>query len=155
MCLRLSEFLRATLNLAEKESIPLEQEMALAKTYLDVERVRFGERLRVRQSVGPHCSGCPVPSLILQPLVENAVKHGIAGMVDGGEIRLDAKCEGALLKITIENDFDAEAQAANRNGVGLANVRNRLQARYQNRANLWAGVRGERYRVDLELPCDL
>src|SRR5579885_1430495 len=71
MCLRLSEFLRATLNLAEKESITLDQEMALAKTYLDVERVRFGERLRVQQSLGPQCANCYVPALILQPLVEN------------------------------------------------------------------------------------
>ena len=155
MCLRLSEFLRATLNLADKESIPLEQEMALAKTYLDVERVRFGDRLRVEQSLGPQCAGCPVPALILQPLVENAVKHGVAGMVEGGEIRLDARCEGSLLRITIQNDFDADSQAANRNGVGLANVRSRLQARYQNRANVWAGVRDERFCVDLELPCDL
>jgi len=154
MCIRLSEFLRATLNLAEKESITLDQEMALAKTYLDVERVRFGERLKVQQSLGPQCANCYVPALILQPLVENAVKHGVAGMVDGGEILLEARCDGAVLHITIENDFDADGIPARKNGVGLANVRNRLNARYQNRASISTGVRDSRFCVDLTVPCD-
>ncbi len=154
MCLRLSDFLRSTLNLAEKETIPLEQEVALARTYLDVERVRFGDRLRVEEAVGPHCETCAVPSLILQPLVENAVKHGIAGMVEGGEIRLNAACSDGVLHLVVQNDFDPEALPATRNGVGLANVRNRLRARYQNRATLITEVRDNRFRAELELPCE-
>ncbi len=154
MCLRLSEFLRSTLNLAEKETISLEQEVALARTYLEVERIRFGDRLRVEQTVGPHCESCAVPSLILQPLVENAVKHGIAGMVEGGQIRLDAACGDGVLHLVVQNDFDPEALPATRNGVGLANVRNRLRARYQNRASLITEVRDNRFRAELELPCE-
>lgn len=154
MCLRLSDFLRSTLNLAEREMIPLGEEMALAKTYLDVERVRFGERLRVEQTLGAQCDGCTVPSLILQPLVENAVKHGIAGLVDGGWILLGARCGDGLLHIIVENDFDPEARPATRNGVGLANVRGRLRARYQNHARLATEVRDNRFCVDLELPCN-
>ncbi len=154
MCLRLSEFLRSTLNLAEKESIPLGQEMALAKTYLDVERVRFGERLKVEQTVGPLCEGCTVPSLILQPLVENAVKHGIAGMVEGGWILVAAHCSEGVLHIIVENDFDPEARPAARSGIGLVNIRNRLKARYQNHARLTTEVRDNRFCAYLELPCD-
>jgi len=154
MCVRLSEFLRATLNLAEEEIIPIEKEMALATTYLDVERVRFGSRLRARQVVGAGCEDCAVPSLILQPLVENAVKHGIAGLVEGGEIRLEADCREGLLRVRVENDFDPDARAANRNGVGLANVRNRLKTRYHNRAQVTTEVRGRLFAVTLELPCD-
>lgn len=154
MCLRLSEFLRSTLSLAEKDMVPLTQEMALAKTYLEVERVRFGDRLRVEQTLEGTCNGCSVPSLILQPLVENAVKHGIAGMVDGGEIALHAHCENGVLHLSISNDFDSDASPPEKSGLGLANVRGRLRARYQNRARMFAEVRHNRYCVDLELPCD-
>lgn len=154
MCLRLSEFLRATLNLAEEEIIPIEEELALATTYLDVERVRFGERLRVVQTLGGGCGRCAVPSLILQPLVENAVKHGIAGLVEGGEIRLSAECHDGLLWITVENDFDPDAEPARRNGLGLANVRDRLKTRYQNHARMTTEARGRCFVVHLELPCD-
>jgi hypothetical protein len=154
MCLRLSDFLRSTLTLAEKEMIPLEQEAALAKTYLDVERVRFGERLRAEQSIATNCGGCKVPSLILQPLVENAVKHGVARLVDGGRVQLVAECSGGVLHLHIHNDFDPEGKPADRNGVGLANVRNRLKTLYQNRARLTVQVRDNLYCVELELPCD-
>ena len=154
MCLRLSDFLRSTLKLAEHEMIPLDQEVALVKTYLDVERVRFGERLRVEQSMTTACEHCKVPSLILQPLVENAVKHGIARLVEGGQIHIAGQCADGILHLQLENDFDPEGKPAPKSGLGLVNVRNRLQALYQNRARLTTQVRDNRYCVDLELPCD-
>jgi two-component sensor histidine kinase len=154
MCIRLSDFLRATLRLADEEFIPLEEEMALAATYLEVERVRFGDRLRLTQQLNPGCADCSVPSLILQPLVENAVKHGIAGLVEGGEIRLQAACQDGVLLVTVENDFDPEARAASRYGLGLANVANRLKTRYQNRARVTTEALGTRFVVNLELPCE-
>jgi len=90
MCIRLSDFLRSSLRLADRESISLHDELALARNYLEVERVRFGERLRVEEEVESACQECLVPALLLQPLVENAVKHGIAGLVEGGSIHLSA-----------------------------------------------------------------
>ena len=92
MCIKLSDFLRTTLKLGEKQRITLADELALAKAYLEVEQVRFGARLRVEIDADADCDQCVVPSLVLQPLVENAVKHGIAGLVDGGTIRLEAHC---------------------------------------------------------------
>ncbi|HEY1242019.1 MAG TPA: histidine kinase [Bryobacteraceae bacterium] len=153
MCLRLSEFLRSTLNLAEEEIIPIEREIALARTYLEVEQVRFGNRLRVEQSVTQACQGCSVPSLILQPLVENAVKHGIAGLVEGGAIRLDADCHDGLLRIAIENDFDPHSSSAAQNGLGLSNVRSRLETLYQRHARLTSETQGDRFLTVLEIPC--
>ncbi len=98
MCIKLSDFLRTTLKLGEKQRITLADELALAKAYLEVEQVRFGARLRVEIEADAECGQCVVPSLLLQPLVENAVKHGIAGLVDGGTIRLEAHCsEGRLI----------------------------------------------------------
>jgi two-component system sensor histidine kinase AlgZ len=153
MCVRLSEFLRSTLKLAEEEIIPVEREIALARTYLEVEQVRFGARLRVQQSVASGCAECAVPSLILQPLVENAVKHGIAGLVEGGEIRLAADCRDGMLRLTVDNEFDPEAPANGRSGLGLANVRDRLKTIYQNEARLETHAENGRFSATLEFPC--
>ena len=89
MCIRLSDFLRNTLGLGERESISWREELALSRAYLEVEQVRFGSRLQVEIDVDEACSDCMVPPLVLQPLIENAVKHGIATMVDGGLIRVE------------------------------------------------------------------
>jgi signal transduction histidine kinase len=136
MCIKLSDFLRSTLSLRDKSSISFREELALAKAYLDVEQVRFGARLRVEFQIDSGCNDYPVPPLFLQPLVENAVKHGIAGLVDGGTIRLEANCQDARLQVKIENEFDPEAPAARRHGLGLQNVRNRLRAVYGNQARI-------------------
>jgi hypothetical protein len=153
MCIKLSDFLRTTLKLGEKQRITLADELALAKAYLEVEQVRFGARLRVEIDADPDCGRCVVPSLILQPLVENAVKHGIAGLVDGGIIRLEAHCGEGRLRLKIENQFDPESPAATRHGLGLRNVRDRLRALYENRARLDTTSANDHFTVELELPC--
>lgn len=161
MCIKLSDFLRSTLGLREKSSISLREELALAKAYLDVEQVRFGARLRVEFIVDSDCADCVVPPLFLQPLVENAVKHGIAGLVDGGTIRVTAHCQDGSLRVKIENEFDPDAPAARRNGLGLQNVRNRLRALYETEARIDASVDPatdaetplQRFRVEVNLPC--
>ncbi len=83
---------------ARSKAITLADELALARAYLEVEQVRFGARLRVEIDTDAACAQCVVPSLVLQPLVENAVKHGIAGLVDGGTIRLEAHCSDGRLQ---------------------------------------------------------
>ena len=153
MCIKLSDFLRSTLNLGDKESISLREELALAKAYLDVEQVRFGARLRVELNAEAACNDCVVPPLFLQPLVENAVKHGIAGMVDGGAIRLEARCQDGRLRVTIQNEFDPEAPAARRHGLGLQNVRNRLRALYDDQARINTQADDQHFAVEVELPC--
>ena len=153
MCIRLSDFLRSTLTLAEKETISLKEELALAGAYLGVEQVRFGARLRVEQEIDASCQNCRVPSLLLQPIVENAVKHGIAGLVEGGSIRLKAECADEFLRVRVENEFDPEAPAARKSGLGLVNIRGRLQARYEDQARLDTSIAGNCFIVDVILPC--
>ncbi len=153
MCIKLSDFLRTTLKLGEKERITLADELALAKAYLEVEQVRFGARLRVEIDADDSCDHCVVPSLVLQPLVENAVKHGIAGLVDGGTIRLIARCQDGYLQLKIENEFDPESPATSRHGLGLRNVHDRLRALYENRARLDTTATVDHFVVELELPC--
>jgi hypothetical protein len=154
MCIRLSDFLRSGLGLGDRESIPLREELALARSYLDVERVRFGDRLRVEESIDADCEECGVPALILQPLVENAVKHGIAGLVEGGAIRLQARRQQGGVCITIENPFDPDAPAPRKTSLGLAHVRRRLQVCYGQAAVFEPSSREGLYRVVLLLPCD-
>ncbi|MES1260843.1 MAG: histidine kinase, partial [Acidobacteriota bacterium] len=136
MCIRLADFLRTSLRLGERSHISFSEEMALTRMYLDVEQVRFGHKLRLTQNVDPACNSCDVPALIIQPLVENAVKHGIAMMAEGGEIVLTGQRGPQELLFTITNPFDPEAPSAGRNGLGLRNVRERLESRYGNAARL-------------------
>ncbi|MDE3167168.1 MAG: histidine kinase, partial [Acidobacteriota bacterium] len=152
--IRLSDFLRGSLALGERESIPLAEEFALARRYLAVEEVRFGDRLRVAEEIAPDCEACGLPPLLLQPLVENAVKHGIAGMIGGGTVRLTAAREAEEVVIRVENPFDPENEPPSRLGIGQTHVRRRLAVRYGDRASFAAGAQGEIYRVELRLPCE-
>ena len=154
MCIGLSDFLRNSLRMGERDTAPLSEELALAHSYLNVERVRFGERLRVEDEIEPGCESCLVPPLLLQPLVENAVKHGIASMVEGGSIRLSARLQETALRITVENPFDPEGAAARKTGLGLQIVKRRLQARYGDRAEMVTDLSGNRYRVEILMPCE-
>jgi sensor histidine kinase YesM len=153
MCIKLSDFLRSTLKLGENQSISLAEELALARAYLDVEQVRFGARMRVEIEANGDCGRCVVPSLLLQPLMENAVKHGIAGLVDGGTIRLEAHCCDGRLQLKVANEFDPDAPAIPRHGLGLRNVRDRLRALHENRARVDTFVTSGHFTVELELPC--
>jgi len=152
MCVRLSDFLRSSLRMGEREAVPLREELALAHSYLGVEQVRFGERLRVEEQIESGCEACLVPPLLLQPLVENAVKHGIASLVEGGTIRLGARLQETALLISVENPFDPEGAAGRKNGMGLQIVRRRLLARYGDRADMIAESGENRYRVQIVLP---
>ena len=98
MCLLLADFLRDTLRLASNRSISLGGEFALADRYLEIERVRLGSRLNVERKTDPEVAACLVPPLLLQPLVENAIVHGIGGLLDGGTIRIEARSRHHTLR---------------------------------------------------------
>jgi hypothetical protein len=152
MCIRLADFLRTSLRLGERSSIPFSEEMALTRMYLDVEQIRFGGKLRFTGDVDPACNSCDVPALIIQPLVENAVKHGIAMMAEGGEIVLMAARAHNELRCSITNPFDPEAPSTGRNGLGLRNIRERLESRYGSAARLDIEAGDRQYRVTLTIP---
>ncbi len=152
MCIALSDFLRNSLRLGERQSIPLGEELVLTRSYLDVERVRFGKKLRIRQHLEQGCEDCDVPPLLVQPLVENAIKHGIATLAEGGEIALTGERSKDQLRVTVENPFDPDAPPAQKTGFGLLGVKNRLHARYGNAGKLEIDVQPALYRVMLSLP---
>jgi hypothetical protein len=154
MCLLLADFLRLTVRLGSHERVRLADELALLANYLEIERVRFGARLQVTEEVEEAARGCLVPALILQPLVENAIRHGVGELVDGGQVRCAARVEGGRLLIALENRCDPDRVRGGGEGVGLANVRRRLQAVHGDAAELWVGEEAERFRVELRLPAE-
>jgi sensor histidine kinase YesM len=154
MCVLLGDFLRRTLGLGEKSTIPLEEELALVRLFLAVEKVRFGARIRMDENIENEAMGVPVPPLLLQPLVENAVVHGIAHLVEGGSVRLDVKAVNGFLSVVVENTFDPDAPPRRKGGVGLANVRQRLATRYGKQATFEAGADGDQFRVAITLPTE-
>jgi LytS/YehU family sensor histidine kinase len=149
----LADFLRDTLNVSSRDQIPLAEELALTDRFLGIEQVRFGERLRVERHVDAAAAQCRVPPLLLQPLVENAVTHGIAGLLEGGVIRLDVARQQGRLSIAIENPRDADTPPPSRRGVGLDNVRQRLTVMFGGDARLETQADPGRFRVELALPC--
>jgi hypothetical protein len=153
MCIRLADFLRRTLGLGERESIPWREELELTRTYLEVEQVRYGARLRVDIQTDDTCGECQVPPLVLQPLIENAVRHGIATLVEGGDIRVQAGVRDGLLQVSVENGFDPESPSPRRHGLGLRNVRGRLVTRFGPTARLVAGIQGRQFRAEMVFPC--
>jgi two-component system, LytTR family, sensor kinase len=128
----LSDFLRRVLQGSTNQQVPLGEEMAFAQKYLDIQKVRFAERLQLSVDVPRELYPAQVPSLILQPMVENAVKHGIAKRAQGGAIRIAASRSDGVLTLSVCNDgpsLPVDWETA-RPGIGMSNVRTRLQSLY-------------------------
>jgi LytS/YehU family sensor histidine kinase len=153
MCIYLADFLRTSLRLGECPSISFGEELELTRNYLQVEQVRFGSRLKVIEEIDAACQDCAVPPLIVQPLVENAIKHGIATLVDGGEISISSQRSRSAMRFVVENPFDPESPVARKTGIGLRNVRDRLQTRFGAAAHLDISIQENRYRVTVSIPC--
>jgi two-component system, LytTR family, sensor histidine kinase AlgZ len=152
MCGLLGDFLRTSLALGGRDRVTFEEELGLADRYLAIEQVRFGSRLAVERAVEPGALACRVPPLLIQPLIENAVKHGVADRVEGGTIRLAARRHGDVLEIDVRNPRDPEAPPRRGTGLGLDIVRQRLAALDPKRARLDVLEESESYRVVLRLP---
>jgi LytS/YehU family sensor histidine kinase len=126
----LSHLLRDTLQAGGVEHVPLEQELRLLDRYLDIQRARFGDRLRVTIDAGDEARSARVPGLLLQPLVENAIKHGIGARAGAGHIGITAARQGADLVIEISDDGRGLRDEHVVDGVGLGNCRARLAAMF-------------------------
>jgi hypothetical protein len=156
---KLAHMLRSTLDSPDLHRLPLSDELAVTEEYLDIERVRFGDRLVVRWDIDPGVRNVLVPRLLLQPLVENAVRHGVARRPRGGFIHITARRAGSSLAVHIENELPEEASSilldriVRPGGVGLENTRLRLKEMYGEAGSMHASpnARGN-YEVSLLLP---
>jgi len=151
MIVSMGELLRRVTDRSERQLVALEEEAAFLGTYLDIQGVRFAERLRCRLDIPEDLKNARVPDLILQPLVENAIKHGISRQVKGGEVRVSATCDGSVLTLNVYNDGPA-LQEDYRPGVGLNNARRRLAALYGEASALTLRNQADGVLASISLP---
>lgn len=135
---QLGEVLRQALQTDRSPEIPLAEEIGFLERYLAIEQVRFSDRLRATFEVDPEVMRAAVPSFVLQPLVENALRYGVAGRTEGGTVVISARREGIDLVLEVKNDGPglSAIRAGERVGLGLANTRERLATMYGNRGQL-------------------
>lgn len=149
----LSELLRVSLGSAGEQEVTLARELEVLQHYVDIQQVRFGDRLVVAVNAEPDIQQALVPNLILQPLVENALKHGLASRVHGGHVWVEARRDGLWLQLRVSDDGVGEPEPAlRREGVGLSNTRARLQQLYGENQRMEAGGDLTGFRVTIDLP---
>lgn len=146
----LSDLFRHALA-ARTESVTLADEIGLARRYLAIEQVRFGERLQVEWSLDPRAGGARVPPLLLQPLVENAVKHGVEPSPQGAQVKISTQRRGGSVVIKVTNTVPA-GQGRGGNGVAQANVRDRLRLLHDVQAQFQTVLQNGIYQVRMEVP---
>jgi len=154
MCVLLSDFLRRSLGLGERRLVALREELDLARAYLAIEQIRFGARLQLAWAVDPATEPALLPTLLLQPLVENAIKHGIAALPEGGTLVLSAEVVDGYVVLKVDNPVDSDAPAPQGLGIGLRQVRQRLLGRFGSRARFEAGVQDGIHHVTLVFPLE-
>jgi two-component system, LytTR family, sensor kinase len=158
MIARLGDFLRLTLDSAGVQEVPLRQELEFLKCYLDIERIRFKDRLTVEMEIEPPALEARLPNLILQPIVENAIRHGIAPRTDAGRIEITARRFDGALQVQITDNGPGLSSNGNngrilKEGVGLANTQARLQQLYGDGSRLdLANTAKGGLSVTLEIP---
>jgi LytS/YehU family sensor histidine kinase len=134
MLARLAELFQRTFETADVQEVPLRRELEFIDAYLTIQRTRYGERLQVSVAVAENARDALVPSLILQPLVENAIRYGVADRPGPGHVDIEAHADGPRLVITIGND-GPPLPATIREGYGIRNLRSRLQVLHGDRAH--------------------
>jgi two-component system, LytTR family, sensor histidine kinase AlgZ len=154
MCVLLSDFLRRSLGLGERRLVALREELDLARTYLAIEQIRFGARLKLAWTLDPAAEPALLPTLLLQPLVENAIKHGIAALPEGGVLAVSVEVVEGHVIVKVENPVDQDAPTPQGLGIGLRQVRQRLLGRFGSRARFEAGVQENIHRATLVFPLE-
>jgi signal transduction histidine kinase len=151
----LGDFLRASLHRDPTADVTLDEEIETIDAYLGIESIRFGDRLAIEIEIAPGLSDMAVPNFILQPLVENAVKHGVAATRGPATLTIAAERDGGALVLSVTNTTPGDAApgaARPGTGIGLANIRQRLAIRYDDEARLETGPVENGWRAEIRLP---
>jgi two-component system, LytTR family, sensor kinase len=155
---RLSEFLRYTLDQDPMQKVTLRQELEALELYLGTERLRFGERLQLEYAIEDASLEALVPSLLLQPLLENSLKYAVSTRERGGRVRIESRRRGTMLEISVSDDgpgLREQGHTSERRGVGLRNIRERLAVFYGPNHRLALMNSAPGLRVELALPFEL
>lgn len=152
MIIELSEFLRYSLKHKEKEQTSLEEEIENIARYLEIERIRFEGKLIFKMVIPEECKKLRLPNMILQPLFENAIKHGVYESLDPVTINMTCECNSAFLLITIVNNYDPDFSGGKGNGIGLKNIAGRLRLIYGMEGLLSASGQNGEFKITLSIP---
>ncbi len=154
MVILLAEFFRNSLDMGSKDHITLADELSLINKFLTIEQVRFGSRLNVKQNITQEALKCKIPPLLLQPLIENAVRHGISQLIDGGTISINATISSGRLKITVDNPYDPDYIPKKGTGLGITNVKARIQTLFGNEGRIEVEKKENLFKVELIFPIE-
>jgi two-component system sensor histidine kinase AlgZ len=155
MTIELAQFFRQTLALSEKQKITLAEEVALCNHFLSIEKIRFGKKLQVDMAIDPDSALCLLPPMLLQPLLENAIKHGIRDLVDGGTIVVTSQVRAPWLYIAIENPIDAQSTNQTQGtGTGLKNLKARMLSLYSEKSRVEWRADDSMFRIEITLPLE-
>jgi two-component system LytT family sensor kinase len=153
MILKLSDFMRYSLSSHNEQPVTLQNEMESLRLYLEIEKVRFGERLIIEEDIQPECLTALLPGMLLQPLYENAVKHGVYESTETVVIRTSAHKENGLVVISVSNNIDPESVVTRKGaGIGLINVRSRLELFFGEKADLTVTRKDDSFNVTVKFP---
>jgi sensor histidine kinase YesM len=154
MVIKLSDFMRYALSRKDEQPVTLQSELENLRLYLDIEKVRFGDRLFIEENIDPGTLSVYLPVMILQPLYENAIKHGVYESSDSVTIKTTVALNDNYVELTISNDFDTEASPARGTGTGLLNVSRRLELLYGKRASIKTEKSDNLFTVKIYIPKD-
>jgi two-component system, LytTR family, sensor kinase len=155
MVVRLSEFMRYALSSKDEQPVTLQSELDNIHLYLDIEKVRFGNKIITEESVNDECRSILIPVMLLQPLYENAVKHGVYESVEAVKISTRAKLINGYLEIVISNNFDPQSAPLKGTGTGLNNVSRRLELFYGNRGSVITKKENGIFTVQIFIPINI
>ena len=152
MVIKLSDFLRYTLSHDKNEKASLKEEFSNLNRYLDIEKIRFGHRLNFSTNIAEKCNNVMIPNMILQPLIENAIKHGVYNSTEEVLVNLTCKKDESNIIIEITNEYDPDSVKKKGSGIGLKNIRKRLQIIYKRRDLLQVHAEKLIFRAILKIP---
>jgi len=154
MVIKLSDFMRYALSKKDEQPVSFRSELENLRLYLDIEKVRFGERLLIEENIDENTLDVKMPVMLIQPLYENAVKHGVYESTESVRIATEAKIVDGYLKISISNNYEAVPSLKKGTGTGLLNVERRLELFYRNRATIKSSKEDGVFTVLLYIPID-
>jgi signal transduction histidine kinase len=155
MVINLSEFMRYSLSKKDEQPVTLKSELENLRLYLEIEKVRFGDKLSTEEYIDAACLETKMPVMLLQPLYENAIKHGVYESTECVRIATYAKMTGDIVEITVSNNYDDTAPPKKGTGTGLFNVKRRLELFYGNRASLKTSIENGVFTVSIYIPSDI
>jgi sensor histidine kinase YesM len=155
MVIKLSEFMRYALSRKDEQPVTIRSELDNLRLYLDIEKVRFGERLSLEEHIDPGCLGAEVPVMLLQPLYENAIKHGVYESIEKVTIKTTLSCADGYVEMIIENNYDPESSPVKGTGTGIINVTRRLELLFGKRAVMSTQKQNGIFTVKLIVPASI